>query len=72
MAQLVVELNTVQWLEDLPDFVRHLSTLELEGVSLNLAGTTIDFWMAVADAVRVELAQRGSLPTASYSPSPSG
>ena len=72
MAQLVVELNTVQWLEDLPDFVRHLSTLELEGVSQNLAGTTIDFWMAVADAVRVELAQRGSLPTASYSPSPSG
>jgi hypothetical protein len=70
MAELVVELNTVQWLEDLPDFVRHLSTLELEAVSLNLAGTTIDFWMAVADAVQVELAQRGSPPTASRSPSP--
>jgi hypothetical protein len=72
MAQLVVELNTVQWLEDLPDFVSHLPTLELEAVSLNLAGTTIDFWMAVADAIQAELAQRGSLPTGSRSPSPCG
>jgi hypothetical protein len=70
MAQLVVELNTVQWLEDLPDFVRLLSTEELEAVSLKLASPTIDFWVAVTDAVRVELEQRGPLPTDSCSPSP--
>jgi hypothetical protein len=57
MAQLVMELNTVEWLDDLPGFVGLLSTEELEAVSLNFASTA-DFWVALADAVRVELERR--------------
>jgi hypothetical protein len=54
----MVELNTVEWLNELPEFVRLLPTEELEATALNIVAGTTDFWVAVSDAIRVELGRR--------------